>query len=48
MTSSSLAPWLFWVSILPAEQETLDHLDLLADGLHLFAALAPLGFYLTC
>ncbi len=26
MASSSLTPWLPWVSILPAEQQTLDHL----------------------
>ncbi len=48
MTSNSLAPWLSWVSILPAEQQTLDHLDLLANDLQLFGTLAPLGLYLTC
>jgi hypothetical protein len=48
MASSSFAPWLPWVSILPAEQETLDHLDLLANGLQLFSTLALLCLYLTC
>jgi hypothetical protein len=48
MASNSLAPWLPWVSILPAEQETLDHLDLLANGLQLFDTLTLLGLYLTC
>jgi hypothetical protein len=37
-----LAPWFPWVSILPAEQETLDHLDLLANDLQLFGILALL------
>ncbi len=37
MASSSLAPWLPWVSVLPAEQQTLDHLDLLANVLQLFS-----------
>jgi hypothetical protein len=48
MASSSLEPWLFWVSILPAEQETLDHLDPLVNDLQLFSTLALLGLYLTC
>ncbi len=48
MASSSLAPWLSWIFILPAEQEALDHLDLLANGLQLFSTLALLGLYLTC
>ncbi len=31
-----------------AQQETLDHLDLLANGLQLFGTLALLSLYLTC
>ncbi len=48
MASISLTPSLSWVSILPAEQEILDHLDLLANGLQVLDTLAPLGLYVTC